>query len=95
MSIYKVVRMGSEYHVVLASYDGSGLEYRPYGSYQECLERAERLATTRARNNSGPRKGKRIVVRRGDVFIVQKVSCWALQDQTNNRRNRMHNGGCR
>lgn len=70
---YKVVRINrKEYHVVPIGYTGNGLEYRPYGTYSDCIRYAEILATQSARKSSGGRKPQHTVVRRGDTFVVTK-----------------------
>lgn len=73
MTTHKIVRISGNYHVVPASYAGPGMEHRPYGTKAECLSRAERLATTKARKGSGGRKGRRYVKREGDAFYILKA----------------------
>lgn len=67
---YKVIRRGDEYHVVPFAYSGNGTELGR-GTYQECLNLAERRATTSARKSSSGKKAQKIVVRRGDTFFVE------------------------
>lgn len=71
---YRIVRVGgSIYTVTGINSNLQGLEYRPYGDKNECLARAEKLATRHARKGSGGRKGHKTVVRSGNIFCVVKV----------------------
>lgn len=73
MTTHKIISIRHVYHVVPASYDGPGTRYAPNGTRSECLARAERLATIRARKGSGGRKGRRTVKREGDSFVIVKA----------------------
>lgn len=73
MTTHKIVRTFGNFHVVPASYDGPGTRYGACGTRSECLVRAERLATKRARNGAGGRKGRRYVKREGDSFYILKA----------------------
>ena len=72
--LYKIVYREQAYHVVLATETTLlGYEIRPYGSFDDCLERAELRATRHARQASGGAKGRRFVRRDNTVFSIVRV----------------------
>ena len=72
--LYKIVYRDAAYHVVPATETTLlGYEVRPYGSLDDCLERAELRATRHARQASGGGKGRRYVRRDGTVFAIVKA----------------------
>lgn len=72
--LYKIVYRDQSYHVVLADETTLlGYEIRPYGSLDDCIERAELRATRHARQASGGAKGRRFVRRDGQVFVIVKA----------------------
>ena len=72
--MYKIVYSNGAYHVVPADETTLlGYEIRPYGSLDDCLERAELRATRHARQASGGAKGRRVVRRDGTAFVIVKA----------------------
>ena len=74
MSQYKVVRSHNIYSVVPATSDVAGTQFGKPGDKGDCLQRAEQMATRQARKASGGKKGRHTVERKGDSFVVVKVT---------------------
>lgn len=72
--LYKIVFREAAYHVIPADETTLlGYEIRPYGSLDDCLERAELRATRHARQASGGGKGRRFVRQTGTSFEIVKA----------------------
>jgi hypothetical protein len=74
VSEYKIVRSRNVYSVVPAASDVAGTQFGKLGDKNDCLKRAEQMATRQARKASGGKKGYHTVERKGDAFEVLKVT---------------------